>query len=126
MSEFIKKNKFLVHVASEVLCLCLIIMYIFKNNRGIYNHIQYLEQKLYTYETILEKHEQLLNKLLNKKVQFKEPVKTVQHHPSQTFRRQSVENHPSPPPSPPSPPKLDQKPPSSATGSLTAPASDPP
>lgn len=74
--EFIKNNKFLVHVVAEVSCLCLVVLYIAKNNKGIYNHMQYLEQKLYQYENILEKHDQLLSTLLNKKVSFKEPLNT--------------------------------------------------
>ena len=72
MSEFIQKNKFLVHVCTEVSCLCLLVLYMVKNNNSIYKHMKYLEQKLNHYDNVLEKHDQLLTALLNKKVSFKE------------------------------------------------------
>jgi hypothetical protein len=114
MSEFLKNNKFLVHVASEVFCLCIIIMYIFKNNRGIYNHMQYLEQKLYACENVLEKHDQLLSTLLNRKVHSVQS----QHQPSLQPTRQMPElsRSSSPPPShpPPSHPPPSPSPPTQA------------
>jgi hypothetical protein len=61
MSEFISKNKFLIHVSVEVLVLCMIVLYISRNNSGIYNHMRYLEQKLYIIEQTLENHQQILS-----------------------------------------------------------------
>ncbi len=81
MTDFIKKNKFLVHVVTEICCLSLVVFYMVRSNKNIYNHLQYLEQKLYKYEAILERHEQSLNTLLNKKVSLNEPLKVYASSP---------------------------------------------
>jgi len=111
MAEFIKNNKFLVHVAAEISFVCILVIYIYKNNRNTYSHIQYLEQKLYAYESILEKHEQLLNTLLSKKVSFKEPLKISKSDYSPTS--------PTPPSSPLSPPTPPSSPSLSPSSSLS-------
>jgi len=68
MTEFIKKNKLLTHVVAECSCLCLMFIYINRTNNNLGKQIQFLEQKLYQYENILEKHDQILSTLLNKKI----------------------------------------------------------
>jgi hypothetical protein len=98
MTDFVRKNKFMVHVAAEILCLVVLVTFLVKTHKGIYEHIKYLEQKLYQYESVLEKHDQLLNTLLNKKVSFKEPIKTT--IPSSSPR--PIPTSKSPPPAPPS------------------------
>ena len=42
---FAKKNKFLVHVATEAICLCFILVYVVKCNRSLKSRVKYLEDK---------------------------------------------------------------------------------
>lgn len=67
MSTFIKNNKFMIHVVSEVVCLCGIVMFISRNNKSIYDHIQHLEDKIAIQKSKLERHEQLFQKLLRER-----------------------------------------------------------
>lgn len=68
MTDFIKKNKFLTHVIVECSCLCLMFLYVNRTSNNLGKQIQFLEQKIYQYENILEKHDQILNSILNRKL----------------------------------------------------------
>jgi hypothetical protein len=74
MSEFIKQNKLIAHIFAEIACMCCIVLYINNNNKRVCGYISGLEAKITHYENILQKHENMLNKILDiktKKVTFK-------------------------------------------------------
>ncbi len=83
MADFIKKNKFLAHVITEICCLALVVSYIMKTNRNTNTHLQFLEQKLYQYEAILDRHERSLDVLMSKHVSFREPLKVYSPKPEE-------------------------------------------
>ncbi len=60
MSDFIKKNGRLVHIVSELSCLVGVILYIFKNNEKMYNHIKHLEDSMASLSERLNMYEKRL------------------------------------------------------------------
>jgi hypothetical protein len=87
----VKKNKFLVHVATEAICLCFILIYVVKCNRTLKSRVQYLEDKIFQCENVLAKHDSLFSKLLQRPVSYQ--PKPTRHRSPQ----------PSSPPTPPPP-----------------------
>jgi hypothetical protein len=85
--EFIKQNKTITHIASELVCVVVLVMYISRNNAKIYKHMKMLEEKVFKYEEILKSHEEILSKLIGgKSVSFREPIsdtKIIQPQPPQ-------------------------------------------
>lgn len=49
MSDFIKKNYTMIHIASECLCLLFVLIYVVKSNNTIHKRMDYLESKLNLY-----------------------------------------------------------------------------
>ena len=92
-----KKNKFLVHVATEAICLCFILVYVVKCNRSLKSRVKYLEDKLFQCENVLAKHDHLFSKLLQRPVSYQ--PKPTRHSPPPPQPRQQTEQQ-SPPPTP--------------------------
>lgn len=67
MSEFIQRNKLMIHIAAEITFGCLLILYVLRSNKGLYSRIIYLEDKLSQFEKTLQEQDQLIQSLLRTK-----------------------------------------------------------
>jgi hypothetical protein len=76
MSEFIQRNKLMIHIAAEITFGCLLVLYVLRSNKSLYTRIIYLEDKLSQFEKTLQEQDQLIQSLLrnNRKVDSVPPT----------------------------------------------------
>ena len=96
------ENKQMIHIASEIVVLVGLTFYFNQKNRKLMSHIEDLAQKIEEQEDLLQKHEQIIKKMvefINQQNQNSTPPVFVQKQPIKTkSKKDSVkEVHSSPP-----------------------------
>ena len=115
MSKLIE-NKHMIHIASEIIVLLGLTFYFNQKNKKIMGHIQDLSQRIEEQEDLLQKHEQVIRKLVD--FISKQPESTNTLHPQVNSPNIQLKNqrkkpastkeiHTKPPLVAPTPPKLE-------------------
>lgn len=81
MTEFIKNNKFTIHIVTEIICMCGIVMFINRNNKSIYEHFKYIEDKLEMYKKKIEDQDNVIELLKRKVIYFDNVLTTKNERP---------------------------------------------
>jgi hypothetical protein len=64
MSKFLENNKQFIHIASEVVVLCALVLYNNQKHKKVMKHIEDLVQKVEDQEDMIQKHEEIIKKLV--------------------------------------------------------------
>jgi hypothetical protein len=101
MTDFIKKNSTIIHIATEMTCMIMLTTYVMKHKALTEKHGIFLENKIQILEDTILKHEQLLNTFQLQQLQ-PQPPQQLQPRPPQPQPPQQLQ------PRPPQPPQFQQ------------------